>query len=411
MALLVGLLGAVLLLAGDRPPATGRPPEPVEIATGPSPVEANPPGGTAAARSLTDVSAPPGIVVRGRSAQGVRPLGGALVQLIPREPRLHGFERPAPVATGPDGLAPAGMLPPGRWRASVFADGFLGAEKDFDAPVENAAAPPVEMVLDALASIHGTVRTKEGSPVPDAMVEVLFPSESKAWTRFLGPGDRLAWAAERRGSGDGGSFERSFLPPGLPLQINVGRPGTGRVLLPLDPLDPGEARGLSVVLNRPTGLVGRVASDGSIRDREAVVLSRVVDGGRGLIEEDRTSPSQDGAFRFDDISPGPKLLQYTREAASSFGVGCLGATAVEAEIVDVGTIVVRPSALILLAGIPDEPHARRPVRIRGTVVQEGPDPSPFPLDLQIETGVQAVVAGLPAGLLGIVAYVQRKDEG
>ncbi|HKB14619.1 MAG TPA: hypothetical protein VKF62_01060, partial [Planctomycetota bacterium] len=143
--------------------------------------------------------------------------------------------------------------------------------------------PLVEFVLDALASIRGTVVTRDGSRVPHATVEVQFPTEAKAWTRFLAPGDGLAWAAEERGAGDEGSFQRDFLPPRLPLQVHVGRPGIGRILLSLEPLAPGEARRLPVVLNRPTSLVGRVEAGGSGEGLETVVLSRVVDRGRGVV--------------------------------------------------------------------------------------------------------------------------------
>jgi hypothetical protein len=408
-ALLAVLLVAVLLIGGDLPPTSAGAPEAGRIPTATGVEDRSAPSGAALPRSSAGISARSGIRVLGRSTQGVRPVREALVQLIPREPGLAGLGIPAPVSTSPDGVASLGRLAPGRWRGRVFANGFLGAEKDFEAPPSYEGLLLAEFVLDALASIRGTIETKERTPVPGALVELQFPTEAKAWTRLLAPGDGLAWAAAERGSGEGGRFQRDFLPPGLPLQVQVDRPGIGRILLALDPLAPGETRELRVVLNRPTSLIGRVESGGSGEGQEAVTLSRVVDGGRGLLEEARTNPSPDGRFRFDDISPGPKLLQYTREESFSFAVGCLEATAVEEETVDAGTIVVRPSTMALLAEIVDEPRARRTVRVRGVLVQEGPSSSQIPLDLRIETGVQALLVGLPAGLLGAVVDVQLPE--
>ncbi len=376
--------------------------------TGPVIDDAPASSGGESTRTAVRVRPASGLRVLGRSAQGVAPVEGALVFLSPRDPETMQLDPVVPVATGPEGIADVGRMTPGRWRARVVAAGFLGAEKDFEMPVSDGAGALPEFVLDALASLHGVVRTKEGSPVRDATVEVLFPSEASAWFRRLAPEDGLAWAAETMSSGEGGIFRRTVLPPGLPLQVRFEQLGTGQLLLSLGPLAPGEARELSVVLNRPTGLVGGVESVGSVGGEEVVIVSRVVDGGRGLLEEARTDPSPDGRFAFFDISPGPKLLQYTRREPSMFGVGCLEATAVEEETVDVGTIVVRPSVLTLLAVIADDPRVRRTVEVRGAVVQGDSSLRQFPFRLRLETGAPVPVVGLPVGLLGLAAVVQRE---
>src|SRR5262247_2127641 len=104
-ALLVGILAGVLLLAGDHPRTAGETSEAGDLPTTTA-VEYRPgPPGAESPRSIAEAFPRSGIRVLGRSARGVEPVEGALVQLLPREPGLAGLPPLAPVATSPDGLA------------------------------------------------------------------------------------------------------------------------------------------------------------------------------------------------------------------------------------------------------------------------------------------------------------------
>jgi len=345
------------------------------------------------------------IRVLGRGPGGVRPVAGAMVSLD-RVPLTAEGRVAHRAETDREGVAALATVPAGRWVARVMARGFLGETAPIEIAEGEHASPLLEIVLDELARVRGSVVDGSGRPMPGTHLHLRFdegrfsirtplhPLDSpQGLEPVAGPDGRFAFGA----------------PPDTSIVLEALHPTAGRVENAVDPLSPGETRDVRLVLRRPTNVVGRAVPFLPVAGAGTVTLCRVVENRSGLVDERSAAPLADGTFRFGNVTPGDKVLLYSRSAPEGIEIGMIEATAVEEETTDVGDLRVAPSVLDVLAHSRDLPDIRRTVDLNGAVLPAGRARGSYPVHARLESGAQFRIAGLPAGRLRLVASLL--DEG
>lgn len=382
-----------------------------------------PPGGSAGPRlegagAALSVAHELLIGVRAVVGDRVVPLSGVTLILIPRPPGSLGSEEAAGTFVARerlvgqsrvDGQAKFAMRFSGEWKVRAITPGYLGQELVIRVP-DTEPRSRVDLELTALGRIRGEARTKDGSPVPGAQVELRIAAEAHQKMALLDPSDTAPSRRVQQLTGDDGTFDFPVVLPGVEVTVVVLVPRGGRRVEKLLPLTPGEVRNLSLELDRPTSLTGRVPGPWDV-EAARITVECFHRTATGLTAEQRVPVLPDGTFRLEAISPGEKRLVYLRRLPASVTFGFLNAVAVAEASTDVGGIPVSNSTL-RISVLPDGGlREARQCELTGSLVleDEGRSVLPFATPLLIPVEAEFVFVGLPPGRLLLTAVLRTQD--
>ena len=260
-------------------------------------------------RARVEVELLAGATVFGRALDGQgRPLLVARVRLRTEDDAAaRPWERS--VATEPDGSFELSGIRPGRAQLEVRVNDVTHGQ-DLGWLDEARTVGPVEVRVESLTFLEGTVRWPDGQPVPDARV-VATPADGQA-TR----------ASETRSDAQG-RFRLEGLTPvpheliARPMKVHRERLGSAgkRAWLVAEP--PAQ---VELELRPGLTLRGRVVDDLGAPVAAFRVHAEPLSGARGAAwsELAEATDRSDGAFELSGLRPGPLRLVATDRAGSSY---------------------------------------------------------------------------------------------
>lgn len=230
-----------------------------------------------------------------------RPLEGAEVWVVPRDPRdWNAYYRQGPAGvTGPEGELELSDLPPGR---SVSLDVCRPGHLPVSLVLREVADEPVAAVLEPAARISGRVVDPAGSPAAGARVVAWLSGESPERPAGVRP-CRLGDGSTRT-DGDG-RFALDALPPGW-WTLRAGANGWLQAETERRQVLGGESlEGVEIVLGQGAVVTGRVLSPEDVP----------VAGAEVQAFGERSRPvaisGVDGVYRLEGVEAGERSLEAT----------------------------------------------------------------------------------------------------